>query len=304
MSESECNCGRPLAGARLCERCQGTFAVAIVNIAAYYADLENIETKRTRYGSAATVRTIGKAQPLIIDMRFAETTARGTQAKWDAWNTIVTWCRTVMEDQPELCGPTCRSACLHVSCAAIKRRRWPRNTIQSMCLYLDRQFRWIVREDWAPAMFDELLDVERRLKKLIDRPADKWYAGKCSFTDESGYECTAELYAEHDRGTMTCRSCGILHDVSERREVLLREAKDYHVTATEAAGALLAWTDYDGSESKLMDRIRKWRDRGRLEVQDVTSLLGRDRHLYRLGDIQALLIEDAQDAQSKAMPAP
>jgi hypothetical protein len=101
-----------------------------------------------------------------------------------------------------------------------------------------------------------------------------------------------------DSGTITCPACGTEHDVASRRDFLLAEAKDYQVTATEAAQALLAWTDYDGTETKLVDRIRKWRDRGHLEVRDVTSLSGRDRHLYRLGDIQVLLIGDAQDAQT------
>lgn len=299
----ECSCGRPTSGARLCGDCQVTFAVAIGNIAAHYADLEVIETKRARYGGGgATVRTIGKAQPLPIDMRFADVTGRGTQAKWDAWQTIVAWCRTVMEDQPPMRGPACHLGCLHVSCATVKRRRWPSNTFQSMCLYLDRQFRWIVREDWAPVILDELLDVERRLKALTDRPADKWYAGKCSaFTREHGSDgCPTELYATVDRGYVDCPSCKARHDVGERRTYLLSEARDYLVTATEAAGALLAWTDFGGSEDKLVDRIRKWHKRGQLEARSMVILLGRDRNLYRLGDIQALLIADAQAANNAA----
>lgn len=298
-----CSCGTPTSGNTLCDRCTRTFAICLVNVSAYYDDLETIATKRARYGtSGATKGSIGKAQPVPVDGRFLDVTGTGTQVGWDTWATVVAWCRTIMADQPNaLPGPACR-ACIHPTCTDIRRRRWPRSTIRAMLAYFDRQFRWIIAQSFAPQMLDELLDCERRLRRLIDRPPDRWYAGKCSSTDELlGTTCETELYALVDSGTLTCEGCGAEHDVARRRDFLLAEAKDYQVTATEAAQALLAWTDYDGTETKLVDRIRKWRDRGRLEVLDVTSLSGRDRHLYRLGDIQVLLIGEAQDAQTKRL---
>lgn len=314
MSNPVCTCGKPTGGEWLCEDCQQTFAWALVNIAAWYPDLGTIARKQVRYGTqGATKGSVGKEQPLPVDMRFVNAApigpgdhatadrAPGSQLRWDTWATVVGWCRAVMEDQPEVHGPACRE-CLHLTCASIKRRRWPTNTIPSMCGYLARQFRFIVREQWAPVMLGEVLDIEKRLRWMVDRPADRWYAGKCSAGDEHG-QCQTELYARTDRGKVRCPTCDTEHDVDKRREILLNEAKDYHVTATEAASALLAWTDYDGTETKLMDRIRKWRDRDQLEVADVTSLHGRDRHLYRLGDIQDLLVKAAQDTQAKRLDA-
>lgn len=290
-----CNCGRPTAGAELCDHCAGTLALALVNLNAYWGDLDTVETKRTRYGGSASKGSIGKAQPLPVDGRFLDVTGDGTQIRWDVWASVVAWCRVVMEDQPELTGPVC-TTCIHQSCAAVRRRRWPRNTIGSMLAYFDRQFRWIIREHWVATFLDEMLDNEKRLRRMVDRPADRWYAGKCSAQDENGI-CTAELYATRESGTIVCPACEALHDIGTRRDFLLDEAKGYLVTATEAAGALLAWTDYDGSETKLVDRISKWRDREQLSVRDVTSLHGRDRHLYRLGDIQELMIATAQHLQ-------
>jgi hypothetical protein len=226
-----------------------------------------------------------------------------TQLRWDAWNTVVAWCRTVMDEQSQVIGPVCES-CLHRSCHIIRLRRWPTNTIQSMCLYLDKHHRWIEGRDWAGLMLDEFLNLERRLTRAVNRPPDRWYAGKCSALadiDDPELMCRVDLYASEDRGWIDCPGCGTRHDVSKRREILLREAADTHVTATEAAGALIAWTDYAGSETKLVDRIRKWRDREKLEVRDVTSLYGKDRHLYRLGDIQVLLVEHAQREQRRVL---
>lgn len=296
------HCQTPTAGARLCERCNHTLAVCLANVAAYYDDLPTISAKQARYGSQIATRgSVGKEVPLPADGRFLEVRGTGTQVRYDTWATVVAWARVVMEDQPEIPGPTCH-ACLHLSCATIRRRRWPRNTIRSMVAYFDRQWRYLARCEWVAAFLDEMLDCENRMRRLIDRPADRWYAGKCSATlPEIGDLCPTELYAEAGKRSVTCRSCGAEHDVGKRRDFLLREAKDYLVTATEAAGALLSWTDYDGSETKLVDRIRKWRDRDQLEVADVTSLNGRDRHLYRLGDIQALLVESAQDTQRRRL---
>lgn len=310
MTNQTCQCGQPTSGAWLCPSCELTFRWALVNVAAHYTDMALVEQKRVRYGtSAASKGSIGKAQPMPVDSRFAGTKpadAPGTQLKYDTWATTVAWVRVVMDEQPRIHGPACLT-CLHGTCANIKRRRWPDNTITSMVNYLARQFSHITSQRWSIDMFDEFLDLEHRLTRMINRPADRWYAGRCGVTDElidgSTVTCETELYATAERGTIDCPGCGIQHDVGERREFLLAEAKDYLVTATEAASALLAWTDYDGSENKLVDRIRKWRDRDKLDVADVTSLHGRDRHLYRLGDIQDLLIGDARNAQAKHISA-
>lgn len=313
MNEQLCGCGKATAGAAVCADCGRTLAFAIANVAGHYVDLGTVAAKQTRYASGgATKGSIGKAQPLPVDMRFVsgpprETGARATlapltQLRWDAWNTVVAWCRTVMEEQAQIMGPLCgEHFCLHASCHVVRLRRWPVNTVTSMCLYLDKQHRWIEGREWAPLLLDEMLDLERRLTRAVNRPPDRWYAGKCSARsdiDAPDLMCRVDLYAREDRGWIDCPGCGVRHDVAERRDILLKEAADYHVTATEAAGALISWTDYDGSQAKLVDRIRKWRDRDRLTVRDVTSLLGKDRHLYRLGDIQDLLVGHAQDVQA------
>lgn len=301
MTKILCGCGKPTAGAVLCEDCVKTFTYAIPNVGVYYADLDTVERKQTRYvAGGASKGSIGKSQPLPVDARFVGGGV-GDRLRWDAWSLVNAWSRRVLREQPEQHGPVCADVCLHVSCATTRRRRRPGHELSSMIYYLSRQFRWITRQVWAPEMFAAFLDLERRLSKFVDRPPDRWYAGKCSARDEDDGDaiCEAELYATVETGHIDCRTCGTRHDVAARRDFLLEEAKGYLVTATEAASALMAWTDYDGSEGKLVDRIRKWRDGEKLEVQDVRSLHGRDRHLYRLGDIQDLLVKAAQNAQTR-----
>lgn len=308
-----CPCGKPTSGSVLCSRCQDTLGHALVHVGVYAGDLETVATKRTRYGSSgATKGSIGKTQPLPVDGRFLDRAGSGSAVERDTRITLTTWCRVVMEDLPQRIGPAC-TVCIHSSCTAIRRDAHPADTLGAMVFYLARQHRYVFAQVWAPVILDELCRLERRLERLVNRPPEQWYAGKCSTTDPldpDGPACEAELYATTDVGTILCRSCGTRHDVAGRREFLLEEAKGYLVTATEAAGALLAWTDYGGSEAKLVDRIRNWsrprEDRGglaRLEVRSNVTVSGRERALYRLGDIQALMVDDAQAQQKRRIGA-
>lgn len=295
-----CRCGAALSeGTTLCPRCVRTLDVALVNVAAHHLDLGTLRTKRTRYGSgAATKGSIGKTRPIGVDLRFvAPSDARGR----DQWQI------PGREGEGTTLDRTVRaSLLLWVARAA---GTWPNltqpsGTVSAQCTWLGGILTAIAGQDWAGALVDDMLGLERKLARLVDRPPERWYAGKCSAQDPSdpdGSACTYELYASEESGTIRCRACGTEHDVADRRDFLLEEAKGYHVTATEAASALIAWTDYDGSEKKLVDLIWSWRDRGKLEVADVTSLHGKDRHLYRLGDIQELLVRHAQRIQRRRL---
>lgn len=316
---TECDCGKPTSGATVCDQCAKTFSWSIVNVGSLYVDLETVETRRTRTGGVATRGSVGKSQPLPVDMRFVDAgpapkddksgrprpavIAPAAQLRWDTENTITAWVTDIAAARVEVHGPVCAPpGCIHLSCTAVRRRRHPTHTVVSQINYIARQFKWIVSQPWATQMFDEIRNLENRLKRLTDTPPDRWYAGRCSNTDperDDGRACTAELYASTDRGQITCHACGTVHNVSDRRDFLLEQAKDYLVTATEAAGALLAWTDYDGSETKLVDRIGKWHKRGPLQDRGLQEVNGRWRPLYRLGDLQDLLVADAQTKQTR-----
>lgn len=300
------------AGTSLCARCTKTLRHAIENTGAYFADLETLRT----HAKGIDYRRVGggkggkKSQPLGMDIRFAPTayardeqgelvldrqgkrihvSGQATEVEKVVRGIVATWGTAAVATWPEL--------------------RHPADNIPSVCTFLASIVTAIAAKPWAAGMIRDFRTAERKLRGLVDTAPPRWYAGKCSAplddTDEASTtnECQVDLYARTQTGNITCPGCGATHDIASRREVLLAEAEDVLVTATEAAAALLAWTDYNGSETKLVDRIRKWRDREKLDVQDVTSLQGRDRHLYRLGDIRLLLVDDAQHAQSRRIGA-
>ncbi len=57
-----CDCGRPTSGARLCDTCGRTLAYALVAVADFTDDLENIRAKQTRYGTGSKP-SVGKVIP-------------------------------------------------------------------------------------------------------------------------------------------------------------------------------------------------------------------------------------------------
>lgn len=292
MTDQTCRCGQPTSGAWLCDDCQVTFAYAIANVSAYYVDLDTIAAKLARHGSqGATKGSIGKSQPMPVDDRFADITGEGTQARWDAWNTVVGWARTIMEDQPELAGPA-HGECIHPSCTAIRRRRWPRNTMRSMCAYLDRQFRWIVREQWAPDMLDEFLDLERRLRRLVDRKRDRVYLGACT-AHVDGEVCDGGVYAfEGDlQGTCSADDCEATYSVAASRQGL-EEALDSQLCTAAEIARLSVYLGLRADRGTIRKRINQWHVRNRIHAHGHDDD-GSPR--FRYGEIRPMLYVEFAD---------
>ena len=297
MSQT-CRCGTTTQeGSCLCRDCVRTLDHALMSVALHYADLDTLRTKRTRYGTLGAGKgSTGKTMPLGVDLRFVNPSdvdgqREGQAAKLvtDVQHKVAAWTSRAITTWPELLPrllerTAAASAATHTSIC---------------CVFLDSYLTAIAGQPWAPELYGDITRLEAALVKVVDRPADRWYAGKCSVPDEHDVTCEQELYAEAGAATIRCPRCHITHDVAERRDYLLAQAKDVLVTATEAAGALLAWTDYDGSEAKLVDQIYRWRERGRLESRGAVEIGGKQRPLYRLGDIQDQLVAHAQREQAR-----
>lgn len=274
-------------GMTLCGKCVSTLDIALGNVATYWADLDTIRQKRTRYGGTAAKGSIGKAQPLPVDHRFLDTKpgkggqGAGSELVFATRNTVTTWARLVMEEHPPI------------------REQAPRDTIASICGWLGLQRHWIAGQDWATEMLDEMLDLERRLRRFVDRPADAWYAGECgSETDRDDgttVTCRRELYATPGSAWVRCNDCGCEYDVEGRRKTLLDEAEDREVTVRMLARIVTTLGDIDASEARLEGRINVWVHRGRLKANGSRVVDGRPRPVYRVGDVLDLLSADAQD---------
>ena len=263
---TNCPCLRPVHGATLCARCTTTLEQAIVNISAYWLDLDNVRAKLTRYGGQGGRH----GDHLPIDPRFAQyawvqvdgeytcTIPAGTALVDAVHNTITTWVRVVHDRWPG--------------------RSLPDDDVAACCRWLLWYPTLIRCTDWAPDILDELGHLETQLRQFVDRPGDKWYAGPCD-------TCRRDLYAKTGSPTVDCPECQLTYDVPARRAWLLEQAEDQLVNAATLSRAV-SWL-YGQPLSQ--DRIRQWGHRKRIEVHRPAGLT-----LYRVGDALDVLANETQ----------
>lgn len=303
MNNILCRCGRPTAGAVLCERCRHTASVAIANVAAYHDDLETVRARQTRYGTQAGPRSSEK--PLGMDARFGPG-GSGTRALQIARMTVRNWSNRILADQPGLEPPA-------------------HDTLRSACNFLQANLRTIVTRHDADLFLRGILAAEKDLARLVDRPPESWYAGVCGArlaahdgtscacschdtcnlegcdlehgcdipggcgVEYDNTECTRVLYATPGDPFVRCGDCGTTYDVATRREQLLAEAEDHLATVEMITRVVTTLGDTQVRASKISERIRLWAHRGRITSHGTRVIDGRPRPVYRIGDVLDLL---------------
>lgn len=292
------HCGAAVDAATLCRGCVKTLAWACANIAAYLGDLEVIRTRRARLGDPMPVRRGGPA-PLPVDLRFTdapgsrsedgrvvERWGQGSELVWVATNTLTTWVRHLLEQHPHLPGP-----------------RYGTGT--SCCGWLLTHADRIRVSDAGPALLDELLDLERQLRRFVDRPPDLTYVGPCtaglSDLKWGTWGCGADLYASPGATEVVCRQCNATYEIEERHRWVLAQVEDEWHTATDIAHALVTYSDnVSAGERRLAGQIRKWAERDRLTARDRVVVKGQLVPRYRLGDVLDLVYKRPAPRGEKA----
>ena len=144
----------------------------------------------------------------------------------------------------------------------------------------------------AGQLVDEVIQLRRQVRAMVDRAPDRVYLGICSAVDEdSGAECPEDVYALPTRATVKCRTCGTEHDVEYRREVLRNAVDDQLLTAVELSRALPGLLGADLS----VNTVRSWAHRKMLTAKGNDAY---GRALYRVGDVVTLWRRLAQTRAS------
>lgn len=191
---------------------------------------------------------------------------------------LSTWCRLILDELPEVYGPTCRQ-CDHRSCEAIRSTRTPADTIPSMARFLHSQTAVIRVAEWGDSCVEEIRSAVYEARRVIDRPGERVYAGPRP-------TCEAPVYgvAGRDRAWCSREGCdGVVDDPDARRDKAVRAAvaaaPEQTVTAAEAAMASRALG------RQVTDRaVRKMAAAGKITPVGA----GRPAR-YRLGDIMDAL---------------
>lgn len=269
MSETEAtictvkHCYRPSDGWFVCGTCGKEVEQLLAETVSVLDDLDVAITKQARFTSGGGPRS--NERPLPVNLKAADASARLV-------NSLTTTARMIAEDN-----------------GWMMRRGDPR----SVSTWLLHRISAIRLHVAGGEMVDELARLTAAAIRTMTPPPERWFAGICSM-DNDGRICDADLYASAENGNITCQKCASIHDVGTRRAILLKSAEDVLATASEAARAIVVWSDYARGENKLVNRIGKWAERGRIERRGWLNVGGKDRPTYRVGDILDLLAVDEQ----------
>lgn len=170
----------------------------------------------------------------------------------------------------------------------------PLNTFRALSRWLASQVSWIRVEPDGPAMVRRLHEVIRAASRVVDRPADLVMLGHCNGVltqpvdgRAAGETCGAELHALANRTEVTCRACGSVHQIADRRAWLLGRAEEVQLPAVALQRAI------DGlGVAVTAKQIEHWAARGRLLAAGTTKLRGVARPVYRVGDVLDIVKAD------------
>lgn len=251
-TENLCACGRPSRDATICMGCACELDAAIAEICevrglAY--DLDIALSRQARLGDRNGSRST--ETPVAYDKRASE-------AAKNLKGILVGWTRVIAEETGADLPP---------------------DTLAGIATWLRPRVGWMRHHPAGAEAHDEIIDAVRLARRVIDRPAERLYAGPC--------DCGEDLYAKHGAAYVECHNHEqpIVWPVEARRTWLLDSAREMLLTTTEISQALALYA-MDASPAAL----RGYVGRGRLFRKG-----GDDRKpLYRLGDVLDILARQAE----------
>lgn len=260
-------------GLALCETCRHYLSVSLVNLAAYFTDVDRIQPGRRIKVRSAYQST----PPPPVEPGHDKISAALDQAT----AVVLGWVRCLQEDRGVACNAT---------------------TVPTACGWLEAHTASIATLDWAGDCITEIRDSERELRRILDRADTGWYAGMCgneigrveiAGTTEA-VTCERHLYGGESQWVV-CPECGRTWDASERRTNLIAEARDHVAPVSVIARAVVGLLDEETSVQRLANRIDQWVKRERLTSLGVRVLEdGKPHRVYRIGDVFDLLGHQSQ----------
>lgn len=256
MTTLSCVCGQPTPESQfVCESCVDQLWHALSGTAELVDELDITLARQRRFEYQTS-----SARSAVDELPFDIAAANTLRALRDQLKQLVNACKA--HDVP----------------SSDYLPRSPGDTPKSMSAWLLWRLNGIAQQPWAADALD-LVRIVERAQHVIDRPAERMYAGPCD-------RCGRDLYARKGKLSVTCVDCSLEYDLAERRQWLLKLVDDRLATASEIARALTSL-----AVPVTADRIWQWKHRERITVRGHDQL---KRPLYRVGDVVALLNEQQQ----------
>lgn len=275
---------------RVCRACSAELLRDLRDVPSLARNLEEAAARQTRLGGAGGGPARAPEQPedeigLTIRRAPLPWDERARTAQQHLRTVLVGWVRALQPGgHRTLAGPAC-ATCSHRTCTYITLFDAPADTLASMAVWLIRHRAQLLGRHSAPEAVDGIREAIRQARRVIDRPADRIYAGPCN-------ECGADLLAQPGARVVTCRPCVLIYDIGPRLEWMRKETEDLLGNASWVA-AVSTSLGYPVSAST----VRTWGMRGRIAQRGTEPSHkddGSPRPLYRVGDI----IKRIADAQA------
>lgn len=256
MTEVLCDlCTAPVPDlAHVCTRCARGLALDLAAVPGLVAELDVALSKQARMGSGVGGRSA--EVPLPFD-------ATASAVGGDLAAVLASWAALVVERRGVPAPPPSSAACA----------RWLAGHVE-----------WLRHHEAGGDAVTEIRGAVRAVRRVIDRPEGRVYAGPCS-------TCSAPLYARPGVAEVACRACAtdddeLVYDVAERRTWMLSEVE--HLTGSSVYVAAVC----TGLGVKLSaSTVRTWVLRKKLQPCGYGAPLkegGEPRPLYRVGDVVAV----------------
>jgi transcription elongation factor Elf1 len=191
-------CDRPvLDQAYSCQRCADRLSVALGDVTALWGELDTVLTRQARYSDAEGRGCSEKALPF---------NANASEIGWVLRNTLSTWCRIIAEERGRVL-PTADNP-------------------PTVAGWLLHHVEWLRHHRAGAEAIEEITSAVHAVRKAVDRPAERIYAGPCA-------DCGGDMYGKPDAASVECRPCGLSYDVAEMRDWMRAQVYGRLVTARE-----------------------------------------------------------------------
>jgi len=287
MSQTCPSCGREVHSTVLCARCTHTLEVALGNTAAGQRRLDEMRTRlRGRRYDLPRGKGGTKHQPAGMDLRFDLVTrdddgrvigGHGTALEVDTRNTLVGWVRVCQDLRPN--------------------QKAPANTIPAMCAWLASRRKAIAGQEWAPELLRDVLDLERRFKRLLNVGPEPIFAGLCLVCGVFGERVA--LYGHRGDTELQCPECGDVVDAAKRWDTMLADLDGRLCPAAEIA-RLATYFGLLDDRDRVRNRINQWHKRGVIGSASV-NLEGEP--LFVFGDVVTRLLTADSERRATRKPA-
>lgn len=256
MSELVCNCGQPTRNdAYVCDECLGELARHLGDVPWLVEQLDITLTKARGVDYSAMGGSPSSERPMMLPFAAYEAVGALRQA-------LVTWVRFCDEEAVRNQSP---------------KRGLPVDTLQAMSAWLLWRVDGLGLSDMGADAVSEISRAVGRARMVIDRPAERRYAGPC--------ECGRDLYSKPGAKLTKCKGCEREYDVEAMVDWMRAGVLGRLVTAHEGA-TLLGRFDLPTAQKT----IDSWHDRKRL-VDHGKNADG--RLLYLIDDLLGLAAKHA-----------